>query len=78
VRGTAFVAAGVVLFGSGFLGACDGPRGTRSPTVIPETNVLDGTTFPTRCRTITASDGRFDTTCGTTLTHKQRRARLAR
>jgi hypothetical protein len=74
----AFVAAGVALFGSGFLGACHGPQVTRSPTVVPETNVLDGTTFATRCRTITASDGRFDTTCDTTLTHKQRRARLAR
>jgi hypothetical protein len=70
VRGIAFVAAGAVLFGSGFLGSCHGPGGTRGPTGIPETNVIDGTTITsaTRCRTITMSDGRFDTTCETTLT----------
>jgi hypothetical protein len=70
VRGIAFAAAGALLFGSSFLGSCHGPRGTRSPTVIPETNVIDGTTITsaTRCRTITTSDGRFDTTCETTLT----------
>jgi hypothetical protein len=70
MRSMAFVAAGLVLFGSGFLGSCHGPSGTESPTVVPETNVLNGTTMTTRCRTVTTSDGRFETTCDTTLTNK--------
>jgi hypothetical protein len=71
MRVMASVAAGFVLFGSGFLGSCHSSRHTHNPAAVTETTVVHGTTLITRCRTVTANDGRFNVTCGTTLTNKR-------
>ena len=71
MRGLTFVPAGVALFGSGFLGSCHTSRHMHNPAAVTETTVVHGTTLITRCRTVTASDGRFNVTCDTTLTNKR-------